>query len=160
VLHPRGCSWGAFEHGLGKTWSGWPGKEPSFTQQGHGCLQKALPLPPACLCSAASVEIPREPGSGMREDLGAAGGRAGVRANGRRCAGDGSPWCGAGTRFLGGTVPAVALPVWEGGRKVVGRGDWVRASGGDGFSAAGLSPLVFFPELAGLELLVCLGLRL
>lgn len=30
--------------------------------------------------------------------------------------------------------------------------NWVRASGGDGFSAAGLSPLVFFPELAGLEL--------
>lgn len=32
------------------------------------------------------------------------------------------------------------------------RGNWVRASGGDGFSAAGLSPLVFFLELAGLEL--------
>lgn len=33
-----------------------------------------------------------------------------------------------------------------------GRGNWVRTSGRDGFSAAGLSPLVFFLELAGVEL--------
>lgn len=56
-------------------------------------------------------------------------------------------------RFPDGTAPAAALAVWEGGRvEGCGRGNGVRAGGGDGFSAAGLSPLVFFLEVSGLEL--------
>lgn len=34
----------------------------------------------------------------------------------------------------------------------MGGGNGVRTSGGDGFSAAGFSPLIFFPKLAGPEL--------
>ena len=77
---------------------------------------------------------------------GGAEGKGGGTGRGRQHA----VW--ADTRFPGGTVPAAALRVSEGGRKVVGGGKWVGASGGDGFSAAGLSPLVFVPELAGPEL--------
>lgn len=90
----------------------------------------------------------------MREGPGVTGGGAGISADGRRWAGEGGTRRGrqhtawADTRFLGGTVPAAALPLSEGGRKVVGGGEL----GGDGLSAAGLSLLNFFPELAGLEL--------
>lgn len=56
------------------------------------------------------------------------------------------------THFLGGTVPAAALLVLEGGWKVVGGGNWMRESSGDWFSAAGSAPLISFPELTDPEL--------
>lgn len=79
----------------------------------------------------------------------------GISAEGWQCTGEGATGRGMGdrqpcrqhvvwadTRFPGGTILAVALLVSEGGRKVVGRGSWVRASGGSGFSAAGWSHLL------------------
>lgn len=58
----------------------------------------------------------------------------------------------ADTHFPGGTVPAAALLVLEGGQKVVGGENWMRESSGNWFSAAGFAPLIFFPELADPEL--------
>lgn len=103
-------------------------------------------------------------GRGRVRELPPAG--QGISADGRGCAGEGGGHEGergdgqscrqfvvwADTRFPGGTVPAVVLPLSEGRQKVVGGGNWVRASGGDGFSAAGFSPLLFSPGLAGLGL--------
>lgn len=41
--------------GWARPGGGQPGKEQSVTRPGCGRLHKALPLPPACVCSAASV---------------------------------------------------------------------------------------------------------
>lgn len=41
--------------GWARPGGGQPGKEQSVTRPGYGRLHKALPLPPACVCSAASV---------------------------------------------------------------------------------------------------------
>lgn len=41
--------------GWARAGGGQPGKEHSVTRPGYGRLHKALPLPPACVCSAASV---------------------------------------------------------------------------------------------------------
>lgn len=73
-----------------------------------------------------------------------------ISADGRGCRGEGKGGPAA-PRGVG----RHPFPGWDGpgsGRvESCGRGKWVGVSGGDGFSAAGLAPLVFFAELAGPE---------
>lgn len=75
-----------------------------------------------------------------------------------QCAGSGGP-LGAGDRqgtaahaFPGRDSPGSGSAGVGGRVEGCGRGNRVRAEGGDGFSAAVLSPLVFFLEVAGVEL--------
>lgn len=95
----------------------------------------------------ASVEMPREPVLGVREGPGALGSRAGMgrgrgSGRGRQHRHTLPGWDGPGSGFAG----------IRGRAESCGWGNWVRASAGDGFSAAGLSPLASLLQLAGLEL--------
>lgn len=109
MLHPQGCSWGAFKHGLGKTWLGlawrgailhpagaWTpaeGSSPSSMVSRLSC--QCINMEGACFGDAGGSGSRRRQGRGLVQMAGGAQGKGGdMKGKGGTGSPAGSSWCG------------------------------------------------------------------